>query len=146
MASSTLSLKGRALRFLAAREHSRLELERKLARHSDDTAAIAAVLDELSARGFISEARVAESVLHQRAPKLGRARVLRELRDKGLSDAVIADAAEQLRATELERAQAVWQKKFGTPPADARERAKQMRFMASRGFAGDVVRKVVPRH
>jgi len=140
-----LSLTGRALRFLAAREHSRLELECKLARHSDDAADIARVLDALTARGFISEQRVAESVLHQRAPRLGAARVVQELRRKGLSDAVIDDAAEQLRATELERARAVWQKKFGEAPADPRDRARQMRFLAGRGFASDTVRRVVPR-
>lgn len=145
MARQSPSLKARALRFLAAREHSRLELEQKLARHSDDAQAIAAALDDLTAKGFISEQRVAESLLYQRAPKLGTARLLQELRRKGLSDAVVAAAAEQLRSTELERAQAVWQKKYGQSPADPRERARQMRFMAARGFAADVVRRVVPR-
>lgn len=145
MARQSPSLKARALRFLAAREHSRLELEQKLARHSDDAQAIAAALDDLTAKGFISEQRVAESVLYQRAPRLGTARVAQELRRKGLSDAVIADAVEQLRRSERQRAQAVWQKKFGAAPTDARERARQMRFMAGRGFAAEVVRRVVPR-
>ena len=139
----TASLKGKALRFLAAREHSRQELERKLRRYTDDADAIAAVLDELARRGFISEQRVAESVLHQRAAKLGTARVVHELRAKGVSDAVIESAADALRATEFERACAVWQKKFGATPQDAAQRAKQMRFLAARGFPGDVVRRVV---
>lgn len=143
MARQPLSLTARALRFLAAREHSRLELQDKLARYGDDAADIARVLDALTAKGFISEQRVAESVLHQRAPRLGTARVVQELRRKGLSDVVVADAAAQLRTTELQRARAVWQKKFGQSPADVRERARQMRFLAGRGFAGDVVRKVV---
>lgn len=143
MARQPPSLTARALRFLAAREHSRQELQHKLARYGDDAADIARVLDALTAKGFISEQRVAESVLHQRAPRLGAARVVQELRRKGLSDAVVADAAAQLRATELQRAWAVWQKKFGQPPADAPERARQMRFLAGRGFAGEVVRKVV---
>lgn len=143
MARQPPSLTGRALRFLAAREHSRLELEHKLARYGADATEIARVLDALTAKGFISEQRVAESVLHQRASRLGAARVVQELRSKGLSDAVIADAAAQLRATEMQRAQAVWQKKFGERAVEPRERARQMRFLAARGFAADVVRRVV---
>lgn len=145
MTATAPSLKGRALRYLAAREHSRLELERKLAPHAtEQPAELARVLDELETRGFISEERVAEFVLHRRAGKLGAARVLHELREKGLSEAVVAEAAEQLRASEHARAQTVWQKKFGAPPQDQKERARQLRFMAARGFAADVVRAVVP--
>ena len=144
--AQTLSLKGRALRSLAAREHSRAELATKLSRHvgpEDDPDAVARVLDELAAKGFIDEARVAESVLHRRAGRLGGARVLQELRAKGLPDEVVADAAAQLRSTELARAQAVWRRKFGQPPADAAERARQLRFLAARGFSGDVARRAL---
>ena len=140
------SLKGRALRYLAAREHSRAELAAKLARHvdaADEPDAIARVLDELAAKGFIDEARVAESVLHRRAPRLGAARVLQELRAKGLPDEVLADASQQLHASELARAQDVWRRKFGAPPQDAAERARQMRFLATRGFSADTVRRVL---
>ena len=143
----TSSLKSRALRYLAAREHSRAELERKLAPHlppdGDGAAELARVLDELTAKDFISEARVAESLLHRRAARLGSARVLHELRAKGLSDDVLADAAERLRATELARARQVWHARFGQPPRDAAERAKQMRFLSGRGFPGDVIRRVL---
>ena len=144
--AQTLSLKGRALRYLAAREHSRAELATKLSRHvgpEDDPDAVARVLDELAAKGFIDEARVAESLLHRRAGRLGGARVLQELRAKGLPDDVVADAAAQLRSTELARAQAVWRRKFGQPPADAAERARQLRFLAARGFSGDVARRAL---
>lgn len=144
--AQTLSLKGRALRYLAAREHSRAELATKLSRHvgpEDDPDAVARVLDELAAKGFIDEARVAESVLHRRAGRLGGARVLQELRAKGLPGDVVADAAAQLRSTELARAQAVWRRKFGQPPADAAERARQLRFLAARGFSGDVARRAL---
>ena len=140
------SLKGRALRYLAAREHSRAELQAKLARHvtyEDEPGALTRVLDELAAKGFINEARVAESLLHRRAGRLGGARVLQELRAKGLPDDVVADAAAQLRSTELARAQAVWRRKFGQPPADAAERARQLRFLAARGFSGDVARRAL---
>jgi regulatory protein len=143
---SRISLKGRALRYLAAREHSRTELAAKLARHvADDDApdAVEKVLDELTAKGFIDEGRVAESVLHRRANRLGGARVMQELRAKGLSAPVMAEAAEQLRATELARAKEVWRRKFGQLPSDAAERARQWRFLAGRGFSGDIARRVL---
>ena len=137
------SLKGRALRLLSQREHSRLELERKLAGHETEPGQLAKALDELQARGFISEERVVESVIHRRASKLGTARVRQELQSKGLSPEVMADALEQLRGTELARAREVWARKFGEPATEPKEKARQIRFLVSRGFAAEVVRRVV---
>ena len=133
----------RALRLLAQREHARLELERKLQRHVQEGEDLGAVLDQLEAKGFIQPERVAQSVLYRRAPKLGSQRVLHELRQKGLDETIIRDAAEELRASEHQRAWAVWQRKFGQVASTPQERAKHMRFLASRGFAADVVSKVV---
>ena len=149
MSFGSLSLKGRALRYLAQREHSRAELERKLARHVQDTdgasaqAQIAAALDELSAHGLISEARVAESVLASQAPRYGARRLRQTLQAKGLAPALVASTLQQARGTELERARELWRRRFGTVAADAAERARQMRFLAGRGFEGDVIRRVV---
>lgn len=137
------SLKGRALRLLSQREHSRLELERKLAQHETEPGELAKALDELQARGFISEERVVESVIHRRASKLGTARVKQELQSKGLSAEVMAETLDQLRSTELERAREVWARKFGTPATEPKEKARQIRFLVSRGFAAEVVRKIV---
>ena len=137
------SLKGRALRLLSQREHSRLELERKLAPHETEPGQLAKALDELQARGFISEERVVESVIHRRAAKLGTARVKQELQAKGLSPEAMGEALEQLRSTELERAREVWARKFGEPATEPKEKARQIRFMVSRGFAAEVVRRVV---
>lgn len=138
-----LSLKGRALRLLGAREHSRAELERKLAAYEEEPGSLAQALDALQAKGFINEQRVLESVLHRRSAKLGTARIRQELQSKGLAAEAVLEAVEQLRGTEVERAREVWRRKFGEPPADANERAKQMRFLASRGFGGEAIRKVV---
>ena len=143
MATPPISLKGRALRLLSGREYSRAELERKLAPHEETSGALAKVLDELQAKDFINEQRVVDSVLHRRAPKLGAQRIRHELQAKGLEPEAVAKAVEQLRSTEVVRARAVWRKKFGDPPVDAAERAKQMRFLATRGFGGDAIRKVV---
>jgi len=138
------TLKGRALRLLSQREHSRLELERKLAAHESEPGQLTRVLDELQARGFISDERVVESVIHRRAAKIGTARVKQELQAKGLTGEAVADALDQLRCTELERAREVWARKFGEPAADPQNKARQIRFLMSRGFAAEVVRKIVP--
>jgi regulatory protein len=137
------SLKGRALRLLSQREHSRVELERKLAPHEEVPGELAKALDELQARDFINDGRAIESVVHRRAGKLGAARVKQELAAKGLSGEAVAVALAQLKDTELGRAREVWRKKFGSPPQDANERARQMRFLITRGFAAEVVRRVV---
>ncbi len=137
------SLKGRALRLLSQREHSRAELERKLAPHEEVPGELAKALDELQARDFINDGRAIESVVHRRSSKLGAARVKQELAAKGLSGDAVAEALEQLKDTEFTRAQAVWRKKFVAYPKDAQERVKQMRFLISRGFSAEVVRRVV---
>ena len=137
------SLKGRALRLLSMREHSRQELERKLSAHEETPGELQKALDELQAKGFISEERVAESVLHRRAARLGAGRIRQELQAKGLDGEVVARAMEQLKGTELERARAVWRRKFDVLPQDAADRAKQSRFLAARGFGGEVIRKVL---
>lgn len=142
-ARPTLSLKGRALRLLTGREHSRAELERKLAEHAQEPGELARVLDELQAKGFISQARVVESVIHRRAARYGSARIRQELHGKGLEPEAVAQALETLQSTELQRAREVWRKKFSEPATDAAERAKHMRFLASRGFAAEVIRRVV---
>ena len=137
------SLKGRALRLLAQREHSRAELQRKLAMHEEAPGELAQALDELQAKGFIDEQRVIESVLHRRAARLGASRVRQELQAKGLPAEAVAQAVEALRGSEVERAREVWRKKFGSAPTDAAQRAKQMRFLAARGFGGEAIRRAV---
>ena len=143
MAVGQLSLKGRALRLLSTREHSRAELERKLGPHEEEPGQLRRILDELQAKDFINEQRVVESLLHRRAPRLGAARIRLELQGKGLDAQMVAQALDRLRATELQRAREVWRKKFAVPPQDARERGKQARYLAARGFGGDVIRRVL---
>ncbi len=143
LVTSTLSLKGRALRALAAREHSRVELQRKLASFETAPGELAKILDELAAKDFINEQRVADSLAYRRGAKLGTARVVQELKAKGVEAGAVLEATAALKATELERAREVWRKKFGSPATNATERAKQMRFLASRGFAPEVIRQSV---
>ena len=143
MGFGQLSLKGKALRLLANREHSRAELERKLVPHEEEPGQLQRTLDELQAKGFISDARTAESVLHRRASRLGAGRIRQELQAKGLEAQLIEQAMAQLKDTELARACQVWQRRFAQLPQDATERARQSRFLAARGFGGEVIRKVL---
>lgn len=139
----SLSLKTRALRWLAQREHSRHELRAKLLRvDGAEGEEVDALLDQLVAQGHLSDSRFVESRVHARQARFGNRRIEQELRQRG----VLPDAAlcQQLRATELARARAVWGKKFGgRVAADAAGRARQARFLAARGFSAEVVRKVV---
>lgn len=143
MGFDQISLKGRALRLLAGREHSRAELQRKLSAHETEPGELAKALDELQAKGFINEQRVIDSVVHRRAARLGASRVRGELQAKGLDPQAVAAAVADLRDTEEARAREVWRKKFGAPPVDAAAHGKQMRFLLTRGFSSDVVRRVV---
>ena len=149
MAFGALSVKGRALRCLAQREHSRAELERKLARHVEDTpelsasTQIAAALDDLAAKGLLSEARAAQAVLSGRGQRFGNRRLKQALQAKGLDGELVAATLQQAKATELDRAREVWRRRFGAPAASPAERARQMRFLAGRGFDGEVIRRVV---
>ena len=142
-----ISLKGRALRLLAARELSRSELEKKLKPHEETPGQIAQVLDELQAKDFISEARVVESVINRRQAKLGASRIRQELFSKGIDKEAVVEAMAGLKATELARARELWQRKFGAKsdgqPIDRAAQAKQTRFLATRGFSGDVIRRVM---
>jgi len=138
-----LSLRDRALGLMARREHSRTELQRKLAPHTEDPQELIDLLDELARRGWLSDARFAEALVHDKQAKFGAARLAYELRERGVPDAVIRDQLAELKESELDRARQVWQSKFGAPPEDAKARARQMRFLQSRGFGLDVITKVL---
>ncbi len=137
----TISLKARALRYLAAREHSRVELARKLARHAQEDDNIEALLDQLEALKFLSTGRFAEALVRRRSERFGNSRILQELQQHG----VPADATlkAQLAQDEAQRAQQVWQKKFTRLPQDVQERGKQIRFLAQRGFSQSAISAVL---
>jgi len=137
------SLRAQALALLARREHSRQELERKLAPRTENPEEIPPLLDEFERRGWLSEARVVEQTVAARRARFGAAHIAHELRSKGVSEAAIAAAESQLKDSEVEAARAVWQKKFGAAPSNPREKARQMRFLQGRGFSFDVIRRVL---
>jgi regulatory protein len=172
MLRERLSLKARALQWLAQREHSRDELRRKLLRvaRAEQAARMAelgrgegaasasvrgegdpgcaepgrcvdSLLDWLQQHRYLSESRFVESRVQARSGRYGNLRIRQELAQHGVAPS--EETLRQLRESELDRARAVWQRKFGIPAADAAERARQMRFLAQRGFSADAIRKAV---
>jgi regulatory protein len=137
------SLKARALEYLSRREYSRAELTRKLSPFAEEPDALSALMDTLEREGWLSDARFAESVMHRRSARMGSNRIVSELRQHSLDDELIDSIGAQLRETEMERAQAVWRKKFGTAPQTPAERAKQARFLAMRGFSSATITKIL---
>ena len=138
-----LSLTGRALRLLSGREHSRAELQRKLAPHEETPGELAAVLDKLAAKDLQSDQRAIDSLVHRRSAKLGTQRLRQEMQSKGMDPQAVAQAVALLRTSEQARAFEVWRKKFGSPASTPAERAKQVRFLAGRGFSGEAIARVV---
>jgi regulatory protein len=172
-----LSLRAQAVAWLAQREHSELELRRKLSRrlaaeaaspdlrpadhrpeaaHPDPASADAtpadvarpdaaeqvdAVIRWLLERGYLDPQRFIDSRVHVRAGRYGLGRIRQELAQHGL--ALAPETAQALRSTEVERANSLWQRRFGELALTPRDAARQARFLAGRGFSGEVVRQVL---
>jgi len=138
-----LSLHTRAMKYLVRREHSRAELHAKLLLQATPDDNVDKVLDDLAARGWLSDFRAAEQLVRLRRNRFGMQRIAYELRQKGIGEDLINDALPQMRDTELEAARSIWQRKFGIAPENAKDKAKQVRFMQSRGFMTDVIFKLL---
>ncbi|MCX7628052.1 MAG: recombination regulator RecX [Methylophilaceae bacterium] len=136
-----MSLRERALAYLARREHSRQELYRKLAPYAAQKEELDALLEDFQRRGWLSEARFAEQLVHARKTRYGSLKIAHELRDKGVSEAVVQQVTASL--DDLKTAHAVWLKKFGHPPESPQDWARQARFLQNRGFGHDVIKQIL---
>ena len=137
-----MTLRERAISYLARREHSRAELAQKLAAHAEADE-IALLLDDLEARNYLSDKRFATALRQSRNGRHGSLKLRQELREKGVDESISSPVLDEARSSDEAAARVVWQKKFGQPPADMKDRARQFRFLLSRGFPMDVVRRVV---
>ena len=131
------------MRLLARREHSRAELHAKLLPYVQEGEDLGAVLDDLEKRGWLSDQRAATQWVHAKRSRFGIQRITHELRQRGIGEELISAALPALKDTELETARKVWQYKFGILPTNQKEKAKQARFLQSRGFSMEVVLKVL---
>ena len=136
-------LRERALGLLARREHSRAELTRKLEQAGFFAADIDPLLDGFEAKKWLSDQRFAESYVADHRARAGSIKLAYDLRQRGVSDTIIDAVLSENRDSELDRAREVWQKKFGSPPADAAEQARHIRFMQSRGFTSEIIRRAI---
>ena len=138
------SLKQRAVALLARREHSRVELSRRLTTSTVTRADVDAVLDELERAGLLSDARFSAALVAHKRGSHGRRAIAHALREKGVDAEQAGQALSALDGDdELERANALWARKFGSPPRDDRDTARQIRFLVSRGYSGSVAFRVV---
>ncbi|QLG87349.1 recombination regulator RecX [Chitinibacter bivalviorum] len=138
-----ISLRNKALQMLGRRDHSRAELAQKLQAFTETPEEIPALLDDFEARGWLSDSRFAEQWTHYRSQRYGLSRLKQELRQRGVASEIIDSSIEAVAEQEEATARRLWLKKFGSPPKDQKERAKQMRFLASRGFSTAVIYRVV---
>ena len=129
-------LRARALRLLARREHSPLELERKLRPHADSSEALANLISELKAKNQLSEARFAEERVRWLARKYDAAKIRHDLKSKGVDPSIVERISS---ADDLERAADILRRKFRAPAATREERARRMRFLQSRGFSSEII-------
>lgn len=144
-----LSLRARALQYLARREYSRAELRGKLQPYAqadeefEPPENLDSLLDDLTARGWLSDARAVTQLLHAKRSRFGTQRITHELRQRGIAEELIGAALPALKESELQAVREVWQRKFGVLPQDTREKARQMRFLQSRGFGFDVILQIL---
>ena len=150
-----MNLRARALQYLARREYSRTELRSKLLKYvqrdvdaefdagQSQPVELDMLLNDLAARGWLSDERAATQLVHTKRSRFGMQRITHELRQKGIAEELIDAALPALKKSELEAAREVWKKKFGVPPQDQKEKARQMRFLQSRGFSLDAIFKVL---
>jgi regulatory protein len=142
-ARKPVSLRARALKLLARRDYSSVELERKLAPYAADVGELSALLEDLRRLGWLSEQRLAEQLVQKSARRFGTRRIVEQLHERGIDHELAARVRGELQASELQRARAVWGKRFGHLPADLRERGRQARFLEQRGFDSEVIRRVL---
>jgi len=149
------SLREKAMGYLAMREYSYKELKQKLRAYlpvtDEDVApdleahyeAVNALLEDFKVRGWLSEERYTEQIIHARQRKFGSMRIANELREHGIAETLVDQAMLEVKSNDLANAQSIYRKKYDTPPSSREEWAKQARFLQSRGFSFDIIKKVV---
>ena len=138
---NVVELRARALRLLARREHTRQELEGKLAPHAGSSEAVQGLVSKLKEKNQLSEERFAEERSRVLSRKYGAARIRQDLKAKGVSAELIARFSSS--DDEFQRAREILGRKYRTPPATREEKAKRMRFLQSRGFSSEIIHKLL---
>jgi regulatory protein len=137
-------LKQRAIALLARREYSRVELAARLANSGSPKDEIDRVLDDLAQAGYLSDERFASALVRQRSGRFAKGAIARTLRARGVAASTVSEALRPLESVdEVAAARALWLRRFGVAPADDREKARQVRFLRSRGYSAAVAFRVL---
>lgn len=140
------SPKALAVRWLARRDYSRAGLADRLRRRGVAEDTIERTLAELVAAGYLSDTRYAEAIVAQRAGRFGKRAIVHALQERGVAAGDVVQAVAQLAdRDEVDDACALWRKRFGVPPVDDRDKARQVRFLQARGFSLSVALTVLRR-
>lgn len=138
-----ISLKSKALDFLSRRDYGYNELYTKLQKYSEDFDEIKQVLDDLKNKKLLSEERYINSYLRSKQAKYGIRKIRYDLLQKNVDADILEEMLANNTSNEYEAAYAIWQRKFGTPAIDTKERLRQIRFLQSRGFSSNVISKII---
>ncbi len=129
------------MRFLARREHTRVELRRKLAARAEEGEDVDRLLDDLTQRGWLSDARFAEQAARAKARRFGPIKLAHYLKSRGVGEEAFAAGMRNAGAEGISSLEAVWRSRFHGTPRDEREKMRQVRFLQGRGFAIDDIFK-----
>jgi regulatory protein len=140
---ASVFLRDRAIRLLARREYARSELEQRLVARGGERSEVRAVLDALAADGLLSDARYAHAVVAQKTGSHSRRSIVEELKAKGIAREDIDAAVAETELDDEAALRALWQRRFGQVPADERAKARQVRFLQTRGFALSAILKLL---
>jgi len=135
-------IRDRAMSYLARRDHTPHELDRKLQHAGYEEDEIKTLINELSQRGWRSSQRFAENYVTQKQTRFGSQKLAYELRQKGVEESVVQQMLTVTKETELERARKIWRRKFSEPPANQKEKARQIRFLQHRGFTNETIKQI----
>jgi len=137
------SLQARAVGFLARREYPRSELRDTLLATGATADEVDPVLDELAAQGYLSDERFAHALVRQKHGAYSKRSIAQTLKAKGVAGEVVSEALAGADADDADTLVALWRRRFGRAPADDRERARQVRFLQSRGFGLSAILKLL---
>lgn len=143
MADKPINLKAKAIDFLSRRDYSYSELYNKLKKYSTDLDAIKSVVDEMANHKYLNEERFVENFIYSKSKKYGGLKVKQLLQNKVNDQALINELYQQAEIDEFAVARQIWERKFNHEIATTpKDRAKQIRFMLSRGFSLDLIFKL----
>ena len=124
-----MELKGKILAYSESLEISKVDLE--------------LVLDELENKDWLSDNRFSEQFVLSKKRKFGALKIAHELKLRGVNKSIINRVLRDIKDDEFLLAKKIWEKKFSKIPITIDEKAKQIRFMQSRGIEVTIIHQIL---